>query len=305
MDRARFRRLALPLVVGLSALAALVGVATPIRAAAPVAPVGAASVAAPVGTRAPLGARDEGELPQDLQEVGITQKLENELPLELKFTDENGRSVRLGDYFHDGRPVLLSLVYYRCPMLCKLVLKGKVDLLRELEWLPGEEFEVVTVTIDPREKPPLARQKKQNVIEALGRPAAAPGWHFLTGDRESIERLTDAIGFGYRYLPDRGEYAHPAALYVVTPEGRMSRYLMGVQHDPRTVRLSLVEASEGRIGTPVDQFLLYCYQYDAEEGRYAPVALRLMRLGGGLVAVVLGAALIILWRREARQRRLA
>jgi len=245
----------------------------------------------------------EEAVPEHLEEVGITQHLDAQLPLDLEFLDENGRSVRLGDYFEEDKPVLLSLIYYRCPMLCDLVLEGKVEALAAIGWTPGEQFEVLSVSIDPREKPAMGQMEKQKVIAALGDPAAALGWHFLTGTPQSIEALTETIGFRYRYLEDRQEFAHSAALYVITPQGKISRYLFGVRHDPQTLRLSLVEAAEGGIGSTVDQFLLYCYRYDATEGAYAPVAMRIMRLGAGLAAVVLAIALLGFWAREMKSRR--
>ena len=244
-------------------------------------------------------------LPPEVEGIGVDQQLDAQLPLDLRFKDAQGRSVRLGDLFRDGRPVVLSLVYYRCPMLCGLVLDGMVNVLGELDWAPGGEFDVITVSIDPNEKPTLARAKKQSVLGELGKPGAELGWHFLTGDREAIASLADTVGFRYRYLRDQREYAHPAALFVITPEGRVSRYLFGVRHDPRTVRLSLVEAAEGRIGSVVDAFLLYCYRYDSVDGKYSPVAWRLMRVAGVGTAVVLGGVLIGFWRREARRKRVA
>ena len=251
----------------------------------------------------PVLAQRAEPLPPDLEDVGVTENLDAPVPLDLALRDESGAAVRLGDYFDARRPVLLSLVYYECPMLCTLVLDGMVRVLEDLDWTPGQNFEVVTVSIDPGETPDLARSKKQAYLDSYGRPEAAAGWHFLTGDAAEIRRLTAAVGFRYRYLEDSGEFAHPAVLFVLTPEGKLSRYLFGVQHDPRTLRLSLVEAAEGRIGSPVDKFLLYCYRYDAEAGRYAPVALKVMRLGGAASALVLGALLISLWLREARHRR--
>jgi protein SCO1/2 len=253
----------------------------------------------------PAAAQSDQQLPEDLQDVGITQNLDAALPLGLEFVDEDGRRVVLGDYFAEGRPVLLTLVYYECPMLCTLVLNGVVDVLKQLDWTPGSEFEIVTVTIDPLEKPALAKQKKKQYVEAYGKPAAAPGWHFLTGEAHAIRALADAVGFGYRYIENDDEYAHPAAIFIITPDGRVSRYLFGVKHDPKTLRLSMVEAAEGRIGSPLDKFLLYCYRYDSEEGRYAPVAIRIMRVGGIGTVLILGAALLTFWLREARQKRLA
>lgn len=236
--------------------------------------------------------------PAAVEGVGVDEKLDEQIPLDLQFTDENGRRVRLGDYFSEGRPVLLTLVYYDCPMLCTLVLDGMVDTLQGLELSGGDQFEMVTVSIDPGEQPHLARAKKQSYVREYGRAEAAAGWHFLTGEQDQIRRLADAVGFRYRYLPERGEYAHPAALIVLTPEGRVSRYLFGVNNDPKTMRLALVEASEGKIGSIVDQFLLYCYRYDAEEGTYAPAALKIMRVGAILAAIVLGAVLVTFWRRD-------
>jgi protein SCO1/2 len=188
-------------------------------------------------------------------------------------------------------------------MLCNLVLEGLVRGLERLEWTPGDEFDIVTVSIDPREGPALAQTKQRAVLGAYGRPQAVAGWHFLTADAAAIEALAESVGFSYRFVPETGEYAHGAALFVLTPEGRTSRYLFGVDHDPQTLRLSLVEAAEGKIGSPLDQFLLYCYRYDAAEGRYVPIAWRLMRLGGILTVMLLGGTLFTLWLREARQRR--
>jgi protein SCO1 len=241
-------------------------------------------------------------LPPALEQVGITQKLDAALPLDLRFRDETGREVRLGDYFDGKRPVLLSLVYYECPMLCTLVLDGMVRTLGELEWTPGRNFRVLTVSIDPHDTPELARQKKASYLAAYGRSEAAGDWSFLTGEQTEITRLADAVGFRYRYLEDSGEFAHPAALFVLTPEGRLSRYLFGVEHEAATVRLSLVEAAEGRIGSPVDQFLLYCYRYDAATGSYAPVARRIMQVGASASAIVLASVLVTLWIRDARRR---
>jgi protein SCO1/2 len=251
----------------------------------------------------PVAAQRTEPLPQDLEDIGVTQNLDAELPLGLEFIDDEGQRVTLGDYFDSDRPVLLSLVYYECPMLCTLVLDGMVRVMEEMEWVPGEQFEVVTVSIDPEETTELARQKKENYLRSYGNPDAARGWHFLTGKEDAIRDLADTVGFRYRYLEENGEYAHPAVLFVLTPDGKVSRYLFGVQHDPQTLRLSLVEASEGGIGNPVDKFLLYCYRYDPDEGRYAPVAMQLMRVGGGATIILLGTVLLTFWLREARHKR--
>jgi protein SCO1/2 len=246
---------------------------------------------------------NDGLVPPALREVGVTQKPDAPLPLELTFVDEDGREVTLADYFRDDRPVLLSLVYYRCPMLCNLVLDGLVDTLEEIDWVPGEQFEIVTLSIDVTDTPKLAAAKKATYLSAYGRPQAAGGWHFLTGEQEAIDAVADAVGFRYRYLPNEREFAHPAALFVLTPEGRVSRYLFGVNNDPRDLRLALVEAADGGIGSIVDQFLLYCYSYDAETGKYTPVAWRIMRLGGIVTLLALGAVIGMLVLRETRLRR--
>ncbi|MCG3195843.1 MAG: SCO family protein [Candidatus Omnitrophica bacterium] len=237
-------------------------------------------------------------LPAQLEGVTITEHLNAKIPLELEFKDENGKTIRLGDYFKPGRPVLLTLNYYGCPMLCGLQLNGLLDAMRELDWLPGKEFEVVTVSFDPGETPILAKNKKQNYIREYGRPEAAPGWHFLTGREKEIRALTEAVGFGYRYDEENDEYQHAAALFILTPQGVLSRYLYGVMYEPGTLRLSLVEAGQGKIGSAMDQIILFCFHYDAAEGRYAFAALNVMRVTALLTALILAAVMLKFWRRE-------
>ena len=243
--------------------------------------------------------------PKALENVGIDEKTDAALPLERTFTDEDGREVSLGRYFRTGRPVILTLNYYRCPMLCTLELNGLTDALRGLSWAPGDRFDVVTVSIDPREMPPLALEKKRTYLAALNRPGAEGGWHFLTGSAASIEALTSAVGFRYAYDADTDQFGHAAAIVLATPEGRVSRYLYGVQYDPSTLRLALLEASKGRIGSALDRFILYCYHYDPNQGRYALAAETIMRLGGTLAVLALGATLSGLWLREWRLHRAA
>jgi protein SCO1/2 len=252
----------------------------------------------------PASAQRREPLPKDLEGVGITEHPGVKLPLDLEFTDENGTPVRLGEYFSGDRPVILTLGYYRCPMLCSLVLNSLVDGLRDLPWTPGREFEIVTVSIDPTETSTLARLKKQNYLEEYARPGAAAGWHFLTGREENIRKLADAVGFGYRYVPERGQYAHAAVIFVATPDGRMARYLYGVVYQPKTVRLALTEAGEGRVGTTADQLLLYCFHYDAQEGRYVVAASNIMRFGGATTALIVGLWLAVSWRRGANRKSL-
>ncbi len=252
----------------------------------------------------PAAAQVVTDLPEELDQVAVVEHRNEMLPLDLEFLDEEGGTVRLGDYFHDDRPVLLTLNYYGCPMLCGLQLNGMVEAFQEMDWFPGEQFEVVTVSIDPRETPALAKLKKQNYMNAYGKPEAAKGWHFLTGRQPQIDSLAAATGFEYEYLEESGEYSHAAVAYVATPEGNLSRYLYGVVFDPKTVRFSLVEAGEGRIGSPLDQILLYCYHYDASAGRYTPVVMNIMRTGALLSAVVLATLLGTFWLWEHRRKRM-
>jgi protein SCO1/2 len=238
-------------------------------------------------------------LPKELEGVGITEVPGATIPLDLEFLDESGARVRLGEYFGKGRPVILTLNYYRCPMLCGLMLNGLTAGLRELEWAPGEQFEIVTVSIDPSETPTLARLKKEAYLEELGRPGAATGWHFLVGQPESITPLAEAVGFKYRYNQERKEYVHAAGLFVATPDGRVARYLYGVMYEGRTLRLALTEAAEGTVGSSVDQLLLYCFHYDANQGRYVVAATNVMRVGGAATVLILGIWLRAWWRRGA------
>lgn len=233
-----------------------------------------------------------------LEGVGVTEHLDRQLPLGLSFRDDNDKQVHLQDYFAGKKPVLLSLNYSSCPMLCSLQLNGLVDALEQLELDPGQDFEIVSVSIDPLESPLRARQAKQRFLQRYGRTGTGQGWHFLTGNQREIKQLADAVGFEYRYVPERKEYAHAAVCYICTPEGRISRYLYGVQFDPQTVRLSLVEAAAGKIGTTLDRVLLFCFHYDAAAGNYAPTAVSIMKLGGGFTVVCLLGVLLPVWLRR-------
>jgi protein SCO1/2 len=232
-----------------------------------------------------------------LGRVRIDQRLNEQIPLDLPFVDETGRDVRLGDFF-GRRPVILALVYYECPMLCTQVLNGLVTALGVLNFEPGREFEVVAVSFNPREGPGLASQKKANYLERYGRPQTAAGWHFLTGTEESIRRLTDAIGFRYEFDPAIQQYAHGAGIEVLTPKGAISRYFYGIEFSARDIRLGLIEASEDRIGTPVDDVLLFCYHYDPATGKYGAAVLRLVRIAGIATVLVFLSFLTVALRRE-------
>ena len=259
--------------------------------------------ALPVAAQEPPGEGRSEPLPDELEGVGIEERPDAALPLDAVLVDEQGREVRLGQYFDGERPVVLNLGYYSCPMLCGLVMNGLLDALKELSWTPGDEFRVVTLSIDPGETATLARLKKISALQELARPDAAPGWHFLTGRQTQIQAVTDAAGFQFRWNEQRQEYAHAAALIVCTPDGRVSRYLYGIQFDPQTVRLSLVEAADGRVGSSLDRLLLYCFHYDAEAGRYGPEARNLMKAGGLVTVLLLGGVLTRFWRRERRRGR--
>ena len=243
------------------------------------------------------------QVPEALEEVGITEHLDAKLPMELEFRDEDGIPVTLGSYFDGERPVILTLNYYRCPMLCGLMLNGLVDGLDQMEWTPGQEFEIVTVSINPLETPALAKEKKQNYIKRYGRPSAMAGWHFLTGREPEIDRLAETVGFSFVYDPVEKQYAHAAAIFVCTPDGRVARYLYGIEYPPKRLKLGLLEASEGKIGTTLDQLILYCYHYDPSNRRYSPVAMNIMRVGGGVTASILAVTLGIFWFREWRRRK--
>jgi len=250
----------------------------------------------------PAFAQLAGPAPPEMEGVGVTEHPDVQLPLDLAFKDEDGRTVTLADYFKGDRPVILTLNYYRCPMLCTLQLNGLIDGLKRMPWTPGEQFRIVTVSIDPLETPQLARLKKQSYMKDYGRPAAAGGWHFLTGQEANIRKLADTVGFAYRYDKTSDQYVHAAALFVCTPDGRVSRYLYGVMYDPQTLRLSLVEAGEGKVGSTRDRVLLFCFHYDAAKGRYGPTAFTIMRIGGALTAIAVAGMLLVFWRREARRR---
>jgi protein SCO1/2 len=264
---------------------------------------GVLAVALLLGVSLPAWAQRAETLPKALEGVGITEHPGAKLPLELEFVAENGQPVQLRQFFSGKRPVILTLGYYRCPMLCSLILNGMLDGLKELPVTPGRDFEIVTVSIDPLETPTLAKLKKQSYLQEYGRAGAEEGWHFLTAREASSRALADAVGFGYRYNEERKEYAHPACIFVATPDGRMARYLYGVAFDPKTLRLALTEAGEGKFGGASEQLLLYCFHYDAAEKRYVLAATNVMRAGAGVTALVLGAWLIAWWRRDARARR--
>ncbi len=252
---------------------------------------------------APLyGARPEpGQvatgLPKALKNVGIDQKLNEQVPLDAVFKDEQGREVKLGEFF-GKKPVVLSLVYYTCPMLCNQVLSGMLGSFRQVSFNIGEQYEVVTVSFDPRETPELAAAKKQTYVKGYNRPGAEASWHFLTGDEANIKRLTEAVGFRYAWDDQTNQFAHASGIMVLTPEGKLARYFYGIDYPPRDLRLGLGEASQNKIGTPVDALMLYCYHYDPATGKYGAVVMNIMRLAGGVTVVLIVGLLLVLRRRS-------
>jgi protein SCO1/2 len=239
-------------------------------------------------------------VPPQLQGVRIDQKLGEPVPLDLTFRDERGVTVRLGEYF-GRRPVILVLAYYRCPMLCTQVLNGLVHALWEVGLEMGADFEVVTVSFDPRETPELAAAKKKAYLKRYRQPGGEEGWHFLTGEEPAIRRLTEAVGFHYRYDAANDQFAHASGIMVLTPRGKIARYFYGINYSPRDLRLGLVEASDNKIGSLADQFLLACFHYDPTTGKYGLAVMNLVRLGGVLTLLALGVFYVVQWRRSRRK----
>ncbi|MBX9789003.1 MAG: SCO family protein [Pirellulales bacterium] len=281
MSQRRHRTVVLPIATCCLALAAVCAV--PARAAAPV------------------------QTPQALKEqlpmIGIDQHLGALLPLDATFRDEQGASVRLGQFFGGKKPVLLMLAYFECPGLCNAALNGLLRGMHGLAFSAGQEFDVVVISFDPREGAHLAATKKRRYVEQYDRPGAEQSWHFLTGDAEAIRLVTEAVGFRYRWDERTAQFAHASGMFVATPEGRLARYFYGVEYSPRDMRLALVEAADGRIGSPVDQVLLLCYHYDPLTGRYGVVIHRVLQGAGVLTLALLGGCIAFSLRRERRRAR--
>ena len=239
--------------------------------------------------------------PVPLQKVKIDQRLNSQVPLDTTFRDETGKTVKLGDYF-GKRPVLMALVYYECPMLCTQILQGMVRSLKLVSFNPGQEFEVVVISFDARDQPPLAAAKKASMLKSYGRPDTADGFHLLTGDLAAIKAVTQSVGFQYFYDVHTGQFAHASAIYALTKDGRLSRYFYGIEYAPKDVRLGLIEAAQNKIGNPVDQILLFCYHYDPMTGKYTPVAMNILRVAGGATLAMLGGFVITMLRRDAKSR---
>jgi protein SCO1 len=259
--------------------------------------------AAPHGTFSPKSEGMQNETPKQLENAGITERLGETVDLNLTFTNENGETVPLRSFIRDNKPVLLSLAYYNCPSLCNFHLNGVNDTLRQLKAPTGTEFNFVVVSIDPRETPELAKAKKEAYLKAYGRPEGADGWHFLVGSEEQIKALADQVGFGYQWDEEQQQYAHAAAAIALTPEGKISRYLYGIVFDPQTLRLSMLEASNGKVGTLVDKLILFCFHFDPKTNKYSLYAFNVMRAGGVMIMAVLAMFLVPFWFRSRREVR--
>ena len=240
--------------------------------------------------------------PVVLNDVTIEQRLNEQVPLNLNFRDETGKAVRLGEYIND-KPVILSLVYYECPMLCNLILNGLIKSLNALSFDIGDEFEIVTVSFDPAETPALAAEQKKGYLKQYGRDGAEQGWHFLTGNEKEIKELTQAVGFNYVYNPETDEYAHAGGIMVLTPKGKLSQYFYGIEYSTKDIRFALIESSANKIGSPVDQILLYCFHYDPTTGKYGVAIMNIVRLAGIVTLALLGGFMLIMFRRDRRKAR--
>ncbi len=238
----------------------------------------------------------------ELENIYIDEHTGEIIPLDLSFTDENGTPVVIGDYFNKDKPIILMLGYYTCPMLCNLVMNGLSDAVREINLHPGRDYHMVTVSIDPRETDLIARAKKDNYMKYIDRDGFESGWSFLIGDSSQSKSLADAIGFGYFYDEDNEQYAHPAAIYVLTKDGTISRYFYGIKYNPRDLKFALMEASEGKIGTTLDRVILYCFHYDPDAKGYVLFARNIMTLGGAITLALLASGLGLLWFRDRRKQ---
>jgi len=245
-----------------------------------------------------------GELPTSLNGVGLTQKLGDTIPLDIVFQDENGDSAPLSTYFEAGRPVILNFVYHDCPMLCSVVLESLTETLKLIPWTPGDEYDVLSISFSAIETPEMAAATKSRIMLKLNKQSAEKGWHFLTGSEESIARLTEAVGFEFKWVTSTQEFAHPSALIFLGDNGLITRYINGINYPSAEVRQAIVEASDGEVGSALDQVLLYCYRYDPDSNSYVLHATNLMKLGGLFTLLVIGFGLLIFWRRERSKQKM-
>lgn len=241
------------------------------------------------------------KVPDELKGIGVTEHLGEQVAIQdLKFQDELGKDVKLAQYFKGNRPVLLTLVYYECPNLCTFVLNALVDTMKGIPFTPGKEFDIVTVSINPKEKPEIAAKKKEAYLESYGRKEAASGWHFLTGQEAQIQALAKQVGFGYRWDPNEQQYAHSAVLFLLSPDGKITRYLYGIAWQPRDLKFALMEASQGRVGSVVDRILLFCYQYNPMTRKYSLYLTKVMQAGSAGSVLFVSGYMAVFWRRQRR-----
>ncbi|HEX4582889.1 MAG TPA: SCO family protein [Acidobacteriaceae bacterium] len=267
---------------------------------------GAKAQVAPIGQKQ-MGEPADDKLPTILHGVDIQQQLNRPLPLEANFVDETGKTVKLGQYFDGKHPVLLALVYYKCPILCSEELKGLTGALEMVSYQPGKDFQIVAISIDPTETPAVAASKKREYVTYYGHPESAPGWHFLTGQQPAIDAIAKATGFGYVRSPGpdgkMDQFAHASAIQIVTPAGRIAQYYLGVEYSPQDLRLGLIEASNYKIGTPVDTILTYCYRYDPTQNKHSLIIARVVQAGCLLTVLILGSYMLVMFRRDIRSSR--
>lgn len=242
------------------------------------------------------------EQPGALQGAGIDEHLGDVIPLDAKFATSQGDSVEIGDLLEEGKPVILNPLYYECPMLCGLVIDGVLNVVDQLAWKPGKDYLVISFSIDPEEDHELAAKYKEQHLSTLDYASAGEGWYFLTGNKKEIDKMVDAVGFQYNEIEDTGEYAHTAAIMMLSPEGKITRYLYGLQYDEFDTRSALYESADGKIGNTLTKVVMYCYQYDPDSNSYAPVAINIMKLGGLATLIILGIFLSLLWLREKRKK---
>jgi protein SCO1 len=268
--------------------------------------IGVHAQVSPTGQKQ-MGEPADDKLPTLLHGVTVEQHLNQQLPLDATFADETGKTVRLGQYFDGKRPVLLALVYYKCPILCSEELKGLTGALEMVSYQPGKDFQIVAISIDPTETPAVAASKKREYVKYYGHPESAPGWHFLTGQQPAIDAVAKATGFGYVRTPGpdgkSNQFAHASAIQIVTPEGKIAQYYLGVEYSPQDLRLGLIEASNHKIGTPVDTILTYCYRYDPTLNRHSLLIARIVQAGCLLTVLILGSYMLVMFRRDIRSSR--
>lgn len=252
----------------------------------------------------PNRAETSNGLPNVLKTVGIEQKLGDQLPLDAVFKNEDGKQVKIGDYFGKGRPVILALVYYECPMLCNEVLNGLTGSLKGISFDAGKEFDVLAISFDAREndKPDLAKNKKAGYVERYQRPNSANGWHFLTGTQEEIDKVTKAVGFSYEYDKQTDQFAHAGGVMIITPEGKISRYFYGIDYSPKDLKFGIMESAENKVGNPAEQLLLYCFHYDPSTGKYGLAVINVIRIAGVLTLLGMGGMFFIFWRYNKKKK---